>query len=332
MSGMRAMVLAAGRGERMRPVTDLLPKPMLPIANIPVMGWVLQHLARHGFTNVIANIHHLAETIVDHFGSGGQYGVDLSFSYEEDLMGSAGGVKQCMDFFDDETFLVIGADDLTAMDLSAFLAQHRSAGALASIGLVEVENTAEFGVVVTDVNGRIQRFIEKPKGKAPSNLANTQIYLFEREILDFVPPDQPYDFGFQAFPAMVDAGVPFYGFKLDGYWRDIGSLDDYIDAQADILESKLDVSIPGTELSPGVWVGDECAIDATARLKAPLILGGHCRVESKAQLGGGTAVGSDVTIENEAFIERSVIWGGLTVQRSTSTRDAVVTSEGVFRG
>ncbi len=334
MAGMRAMVLAAGMGERMRPLTDWLPKPLLPIANRPAMGYVLQHLAKHGFTEVIANLHHRPEDIVDHFGGGSQYGVNLTFSYEEELLGPAGGVRRCKDFFgDDETFLVTGADDLTTMDLTALLAGHREAGAIASIGLVEVEKTSEYGIVVTDEAGRIERFVEKPKGRRPpSRTANTQIYLFEPEVFDFIPPDRAYDFGFDAFPAMVEAGVPFYGFKLDGYWRDVGTVADYLDAQADVLEGKLGVSLPGREIAPGIWVGEDCRVDESAKLTAPLLLGDRCRVQARAQLGGGSSVGSGAIVGARAGLWRTVVWPGAKVPGSTTLRDAVVTSEGVYQG
>jgi len=332
MAGMRAMVLAAGFGERMRPLTDWLPKPLLPIANSPVMGYVLRHLGRHGFTEVVANLHYRPEEIVDHFGAGSEYGVNLTFSYEEELLGSAGGVSRCREFFGDETFLVTGADDLTTMDLTALLAAHRRAGAIASIGLVEVEQTSEYGIVVTDEEGRIERFVEKPKGKAPSRTANTQIYLFEPDVFDFIPPDHSYDFGFEAFPAMVEARVPFYGFQLPGYWRDIGNVGGYLEAQVDVLEGRLCAPVPGREIAPGVRVGEGCQIDESARLTAPVLLGDRCRVHAKAMLGGGSSIGNEAIIESGAALWRSVVWEGATVPESANFKDAVVTPEGVFGG
>ena len=332
MAGMRAMVLAAGIGERMRPLTDWLPKPLLPIANCPVMGYVLRHLGEHGFTEVVANLHYRPQEIVDHFGTGSEYGVNLAFSYEEELLGSAGGVSRCREFFGDETFLVTGADDLTTMDLTALLAAHRKAGAMVSIGLVEVEQTSEYGIVVTDEAGRIQRFVEKPKGKAPSRTANTQIYLFEPEVFAFIPPDRPYDFGFNVFPAMVEAGVPFYGFQLPGYWRDIGNTADYLEAQADVLDGKLGPSVPGREIAPGIRVGEGCQIDESARLTAPLLLGDRCRVQAKAELGGGSSIGKEAIVGRRAALWRSVVWQGAKVPESAKLKDAVVTPEGIFGG
>lgn len=326
------MVLAAGLGERMRPLTDWLPKPLLPIANCPVMGHILRHLGRHGFSEIVANVHYRPEEIVDHFGAGSDYGVNLTFSYEEELLGSAGGVRRCREFFGDETFLVTGADDLTTMDLTSLLSAHRRTGAIASIGLVEVEQTSEYGIVVTDEDGRIDRFVEKPKGRAPSRTANTQIYLFEPDVFDFIPRDQPYDFGFNVFPAMVEAGVPFYGFQLPGYWRDIGNVGGYLESQVDVLEGKLCMPVPGSEIAPGVRVGAGCEIDESARLTAPVLLGDRCHVQRKAEIGGGSTVGDEATIAPGASLWRSVVWEGATVPDEARLKDAVVSSQGVFGG
>jgi NDP-sugar pyrophosphorylase family protein len=332
MGGMKAMVLAAGLGERMRPLTDQLPKPLLPVANRPVMGYILEHLARHGFTEVIANLHYRGEDIVRRFGDGSQYGVNLRYAYEEKLWGIAGGVRRCRGFFGDETFLVIGADDLTDMDLTALIEAHRRAGAMASIGLVEVEETSQYGIVVTNGEGRIQRFVEKPKGEAPSRTANTQIYLFEPAVFDFIPPDTVYDFGLDAFPDMVSQGAPFYGFALPGYWRDIGGIADYLAAQGDVLMSRVEARVEGEEVSAGVWLGRGVEVHAEAELTAPVALGEGCRVGPQAALGGGTCVGSRVEVPGGSSMWGVVVWEGAEIPTGARLERAVVTAGGVFRG
>lgn len=332
MAGMRAMVLAAGIGERMRPLTDHLPKPLLPIANRPAMGYVLEHLARHGFTEVVANLHYRPEQITDHFGTGDQYGVNLTYSYEEELLGPAGGVRRCKEFLGDGTFLVTGADDLTSMDLTALLAAHRDVGALASIALVEVEQTSEYGIVVTDPAGRIERFVEKPKGRPPSRTANTQIYLFEPDIFEFILPDRFYDFGFHAFPAMVEAGVAFYGFSLQGYWRDIGTIQDYLAAQSDVLEGRLIAPIAARELPGRIWIGEGCEIDQSAELVGPVLLGDECRVGAKAKLGPGTCVAPRADIGDGAELRHTVVWEAVRVAASATLEGAVATAAGIFSG
>jgi mannose-1-phosphate guanylyltransferase/phosphomannomutase len=327
--GMKAMVLAAGLGERMRPLTELLPKPLLPIANRPVMAYILEHLARHGFTEVIANLYYRGEEIMECFGDGSCWGVRLSYAHEEKLWGIAGGVRRCRDFFGDDTFLVIGADDLTDMDLTELVARHREVGALASIGLAEVEETSQFGIVVVGEGGRIQYFVEKPKEKPPSKLANTQIYLFEPGILDFIPADQVYDFGFGAFPRMVEAGAPFYGFHLAGYWRDIGSVRDYLEAQADVMEHRVRARIEGEEVVPGVWLGRGCEVHPEARLDPPAVLGEGCRVRARASVGGATALGKAAEVREGSSLWNAVVWAGARIPSGASLRRCVITPEGV---
>jgi mannose-1-phosphate guanylyltransferase/phosphomannomutase len=284
------MVLAAGRGERMAPLTDHLPKPLLPIANRPVMAHILDHLARHGFTEVIANVHYLAQQIMDWFGDGACCGVHLSYAGEEKLWGSAGSVKRNERFFQGERFLVIGADDLTDMDLSALTRHHAEVGALASIGLAEVDETSQFGIVVTDEAGRIDRFLEKPAGPTPGNTANTQIYLFEPRIHSFIPEGEWYDFGFGVFPELVSRSEPFYGFALPGYWRDIGSLADYLQAHWDVMQGLVRAAIPGERREPGIWVGEGAEIHRSAKLAAPAVIGAGCRIGESAEIGGATAI------------------------------------------
>jgi NDP-sugar pyrophosphorylase family protein len=294
------------------------------------MAYIIEHLARHGFTDIIANLHYRGDQIQEVFGDGADFGVNLTYTHEDRLWGIAGGVRRCRDFLGDDTFLVIGADDLTDMDLTEFLSRHRAAGSIASIGLAEVEETSQFGIVVTDPDGRIQRFVEKPKADAPSNTANTQIYLFEPAVFDFIPPDCKYDFGFQAFPAMVAAQVPFYGFRLSGYWRDIGNIQDYLAAQSDLLEHRLSARIPARETCPGIWVEPDCDIADTARLEPSLILGRGATVGAGARLGGGTAVAPGVHIPDGAAIWNSVIWAGAALPPKASLSRSVATSHGMY--
>ena len=275
---------------------------------------------RHGFTEVVANIHYLAQDIQDHFGDGADYGVSLRYSYEEELCGSAGGLKRCQEMFEGEEFLVTGADDLSDMNLTELVHAHRAAGAIASIGLVEVEETSEFGIVVTDEAGRIQEFVEKPKGVAPSNTANTQIYLFSPEIFSFIPDACFYDFGKQVFPALVEAGRPFYGFRLQGYWRDIGSTKDYLAAQWDVLEGRLEARCPGREAGPGLRVGERGRLSPQAHLLPPALLGDECVLEEGVVLGPRVVLGDGVTVGAGAELSDCVVWEGPASRPASSTR------------
>ncbi len=324
---MKALVLAAGVGERMRPLTDELPKPLLPIANRPVMGYILEHLARHGFTEVVANLYYRGEDIAAHFQDGAACGVELRYSWEDRLYGSAGGTKRCQDFLGDDTFLVIGSDDLTDMDLTALLRLHREAGAIASIGLVEVEETSQFGIVVTEEDGRIKQFVEKPKGYSPSKTANTQIYLFEPEILDLIPPDQVWDYGFNVFPELVSSGAPFYGFSLPGYWRDIGSVADYLVGQSDVLAQLVQARVEGTQARPGVWIGEGAEISPQAEISGPAMIGRGCRVEAGARVGGGASVADGVVVPARTCLRNTVVWSGASVPEGEEIRDCVITPQ-----
>ena len=327
---MKAMVLAAGLGERMRPLTDHLPKPLLPIANRPVMAYILEHLARHGFTEVVANLHYRAGETEACFGDGSDYGVRLHYSYEEKLWGSAGSVRRNQEFLAGEPFLVIGADDLTDMDLTALRAHHQRVGAIASIGLVEVEETSQFGIVVTAPGGRIQRFVEKPKGPAPGKAANTQIYLFEPRIHDFIPAETWYDFGFNVFPELVAKREPFYGFTLPGYWRDIGSTEDYLAAQWEAMEGRLQCRLPGAQIAPGVWVGEGCEIHPEATLTPPVVIGAGCRIGAGAVIGGATAIAAGVGVPAGTSLWNCVLWEGAKVPGGQELRGAIIGREGVI--
>lgn len=224
---MKAMILAAGVGSRLGEITSITPKPMVPVGGKPLMEHIVNLLRHYGIKDVIANLHYLPEMIMNHFGDGGGHGIRLAYSVEEELLGTAGGVKNNQWFFD-ETFLVISGDALTDIDLAGFRAFHRAKKALATIALKKVADVEQFGVVITEDGGLIRSFQEKPKKEeALSNLVNTGIYIFEPEIFDLIPRGEFYDFGRSLFPLLVEKGAPFYGWSMDGYWCDIGTVETY---------------------------------------------------------------------------------------------------------
>ncbi len=230
---MKAMIMAAGFGTRLLPLTADTPKPMLPIGGKPLMEHIINLLREHGFTEIIANLHHLPDKIRDYFGDGSRFGVKLFYSPETELLGTAGGVRRCS-WFLDETFLVISGDALTNIDLTAFYEYHIRKGALATIALKKVQEVSQYGVVITDNEGLINQFQEKPKPEeALSDLANTGIYIFEPEIFKLIPEREMFDFGKQLFPLLVNQQQKFYGWKTKSYWCDIGSIDTYYQSQKD---------------------------------------------------------------------------------------------------
>lgn len=320
---MKAMILAAGKGTRVRPITHSIPKPMIPIINTPVMELIMRHMARHGFTDFVANLSHLAEHIEGYFGDGSRVGVNLAYSWEGRFdgdewigaaLGSAGGMRQIQKrtgFFD-QTFAVVCGDAVIDVDFTEALAFHREQGAIATIIMKEVPraDVSSYGVVVTDNQGRIQSFQEKPSAdEALSNLINTGIYLFEPEIFDFIDDDGEVDIGSDLFPRLVAAGAPFYGVVLPFQWVDIGKTPDFWRSTLMALRGEINnFSLPGREVSPGVYVGANVLIEPDACISGPVYIGGSTIVRSGAVIHGPALIQSGCEIESGAEVRESIIW------------------------
>jgi len=291
------MVLAAGLGTRLRPLTYEITKPMVPVLDRPVMEHILDLIERHSFDGVIANLHYFPETILEHFGK------RISYRFEEQLLGTAGGVRACADFFGDEPFLVISGDALTDIDLTAFAARHRETGAIATLAVKQVPDTREYGVVLHDREGRITGFQEKPKpDEALSDLGNCGIYMFEPAIFDYFP-DRPFvDWAKDVFPALLENDVPFHIHEVREYWNDVGSLAELRQGTFDALNGQLRLEMQGAEVQPGVtvagssplredtevdgtvWIGHDVQIGSDVRLMGPIVLGDGARIGDGAQL------------------------------------------------
>ena len=294
---MRAMVLAAGLGTRLRPLTNEITKPMVPVLDRPVMAHILDLLEHHGFEDVIANLHYFPESIKQYFGE------RLSYRFEPELLGTAGGVRGCAEFFGDDSFVVISGDALTDIDLSAFAARHREAGGIATLAVKKVADTREYGVVLHDRDGRITGFQEKPSPEeALSDLGNCGIYLFSPEIFDYFP-DRPFvDWAQDVFPALLENDVPFHIHEVREYWNDVGSLAELRQGTFDALRGELRLQVEGREVAPGlivageslvprsaeiegsVWIGSDVELGEDVRLTGPLVLGDGARVGAGAQL------------------------------------------------
>jgi mannose-1-phosphate guanylyltransferase/mannose-1-phosphate guanylyltransferase/phosphomannomutase len=307
------MILAAGLGTRLRPITYGMPKPMVPVLNRPVMEHIVRLLTRNGFGEAIANLHWFPETIEGHFGDGSGFGIDLSYSREEKLLGTSGGVRNAADFLGD-SFLVISGDALTDLDLAKMREFHESHEGVATLATKRVSDTSQFGVAITDVDGRIQGFQEKPDpAEALSDLANCGIYMFRSEIFDFFPepgtskaagPDDPAgfaDWAMDVFPALLDSDVPFYSHEIDAYWNDIGNLDELRQGNLDALSGAVAVEPGAPEVAPGVHsaspldgaevaapvlVGAGVEIGAGVKIEGPAILSDGCRIGAGAQIRG----------------------------------------------
>ena len=278
--------MAGGEGTRLRPLTSNQPKPMVPIVGKPCMEHILELLKLHGFEDVIVTVAFLPQAIRSYFGNGDTLGMEIGYSVEESPLGTAGSVRLAAGRLDD-TFLVISGDALCDVDLTRLVAYHREKNASVTIGLKAVDNPLEFGIVVTDEDGRVERFLEKPSwGQVFSDTINTGIYVLEPEVLKHVPTDRPYDFSKELFPLLLEMGRPIYGCVLDGYWQDIGNLDQYRQANADALDEKVRLNINGLKIRGDVWIGEGVEIDDVEGVEGPAFIGNYCTIspESSSQL------------------------------------------------
>lgn len=321
---MKAMILAAGKGTRVRPITYTIPKPMIPILQKPVMEFLLELLRQHGFTEIMVNVSHLANEIESYFRDGQRFGVEIAYSFEgriEDgklvgeALGSAGGMRKIQDFspFFDDTFVVLCGDALIDLDLTAAVKWHREKGAIATVVMREVprEDVSSYGVVVTDEDGKIKAFQEKPSvEEALSTCINTGIYIFEPEIFDFIPSGMEYDIGGQLFPKLVEVGAPFYGIAMDFEWVDIGKVPDYWYAIRGVLSGEVkNVQIPGHQVAPGIYTGLNVAVNwDKVKIKGPVYIGGMTHIEDGATIIGPTMIGPNCWVCSGAVVDNSVIF------------------------
>ncbi|NJM72648.1 MAG: NDP-sugar synthase [Scytonema sp. RU_4_4] len=321
---MKAMILAAGKGTRVRPITYTMPKPMMPILQKPVMEFLLELLRQHGFDQIMVNVSHLAEEIESYFRDGQRFGVQIAYSFEGrivegnlvgEAVGSAGGMRKIQNFypFFDDTFVVLCGDALIDLDLTAAVKWHKSKGSLATIIMKSVpkEEVSSYGVVVTDEDGRVKAFQEKPKvEEALSTNINTGIYIFEPEVFNYIPSGVEYDIGSQLFPKLVEIGAPFYAIPMDFEWVDIGKVPDYWRAIRGVLSGEIkNVQIPGQRVAPGIYTGMNVAVNwDKVDITGPVYIGGMTKIEDGAKIVGPTMIGPNCWICSGATVENSVIF------------------------
>ena len=321
----KAMIMAAGLGTRLWPLTDLVPKPMVPILNRPVMEHIVRLLERHGVREVAANLHYYPDEIRGHFGDGEAFGLDMRFRYEEELLGTAGGVGNFRDLLGGDTFLVVSGDALTDVDLTAFLARHRASGGIATMAVKRVPDPSLYGVVVHDAAGRVTGFQEKPsREEARSDLCNCGIYAFEPRIFDFVPPATFIDWAKDVFPTLLETDEPFHVWELESYWNDVGNIEAYRQGNFDALYGQVDVARRGTQTEPGVWVGEGCLVSPGAQIMPPVLIGDRCVIEDGVSLVGPLIVGDGCTIEAGAALEGVIHWNGCKTGRNATAAGGIV--------
>ncbi|MEU6968729.1 mannose-1-phosphate guanyltransferase [Kitasatospora aureofaciens] len=322
---MKAVVMAGGEGTRLRPMTSSMPKPLLPVANMPIMEHVLRLLKRHGLSDTVVTVQFLASLVKNYFGDGEELGMHLTYAHEETPLGTAGSVKNAEDALKDDSFLVISGDALTDFDLTKLIDYHRSKNALVTVCLTRVPNPLEFGITITDEEGRVERFLEKPTwGQVFSDTVNTGIYVMEPEVFDYVAAGESVDWSSDVFPQLLKEGKRVYGYVAEGYWEDVGTHESYGKAQADVLEGKVDVELEGFEISPGVWVAEGAEVDPEAVLRGPLYIGDYAKVEAGVEIREHTVLGSNVVVKRGAFLHKAVVHDNVYVGPQSNLRGCVV--------
>jgi mannose-1-phosphate guanylyltransferase len=339
---MKAMILAAGKGTRVRPLTFELPKPMIPILGKPVMAYLIEHLASHGVTEIMVNVSYLHEKIEEYFGEGNKFGVQIGYSFEgyiddeghviPEPLGSAGGMKKIQDFggFFDETTIVLCGDAVIDLDLKSALYEHRRKGAMATVITREVdyEKVSSYGVVVCNDSGRVIEFQEKPRvDQAKSNRVSTGIYIFEPEVLSLIPRGQTFDIGSELFPLLVERDIAFYAQNRKFSWIDIGSVSDYWQVQQSVLAGEVaSMSMPGIQIRDGLWVGLNVQVDWSngTEVQGPVYLGSGVRVAAGAKIIGPTWIGHGSDICARAEVRKSVLFDYTRVMEGTSLDGLIV--------
>jgi mannose-1-phosphate guanylyltransferase / phosphomannomutase len=321
---MKAVIMAGGEGTRLRPMTSNQQKAMMPVANRPMMEHIVRLLQKHGFDELVVTVAYLANNVRTYFGNGSEFGVRMVYATEESPLGTAGSVGNAKDELDD-TFLVIAGDVVTDIDLSAVVASHKEKGAVATIGVKSVENPLEFGIVIAREDGSIERFLEKPTwGQVFSDTINTGIYVLEPEIFDYIPEGQPVDFSSEVFPQLLEEGKPIFAFPCEGYWEDVGTLDAYLKTHHDVLDGKVDIEVPGFQVSDGVWLGEGAEVDPAAKVEGPVLVGDYVKVDAGAQVRAYTVLGSNVRVSTDAYLERAVVHDHAYIGPSVRLRSCII--------
>jgi mannose-1-phosphate guanylyltransferase len=312
------MLLGAGLGTRLRPITYELPKPLVPVLDRPVMSHILRLLARHGCEQVIANLHYFPDMIRDYFRDGSDYGVELSYSYEKELLGTAGGVRNVRGFLGNETFLIISGDALTDIDLGALVSRHREAGGVATLALKRVDDPSQLGVVIVDEDGRIQGLQEKPDpAEALSDLGSCGIYVCEPEIFDHFPDPDFVDWAEDVFPVLFERDVPIYGHEIDDYWNDIGSLHEFRQGNFDALTGKVRIEHSGSRIESDGWTGGSPSAEGEVSMEPPIYLGDASALEADVRLIGPVVIGGRCRIGARAMLQDVLVWPGTEIAPGT---------------
>ncbi len=321
---MKSVIMAGGFGTRLRPLTCNVPKPMVPIANKPMMEHVVELLKKNEINDVLSILYYQPGVITNYFGNGENFGIKMSYVFAATDLGTAGSVKNAENLLK-ENFIVISGDVLTDFNLQKAIAFHRQKKSLATIVLTRVNNPLSFGVVITDKRGKITRFLEKPNwGEVFSDTINTGIYILEPEVLQYIPANKKFDFSKDLFPFLLENKKSLYGYIAEGYWKDIGSLNEYRQAHFDVLKQPALVNISGVKsTNQENWVGEGSLIDSSVKLAGKVIIGKNCQIKANVEIDD-SVIGNNVIIDERAVITKSVLWDGVKVGKEVEIKESTV--------
>ncbi|MFQ6040633.1 MAG: sugar phosphate nucleotidyltransferase [Candidatus Poribacteria bacterium] len=331
---MKGVIMAGGFGERMRPLTCSIPKPMAPIVNKPVMVYIVELLKKHGITDIISLLYYQPEIIQGYFKDGSDFGVNMSYAIDEgEGFGTAGSVKNA-EWFLDEEFIIISGDLMTDFNLTRIIEFHKQKRAKVTIGLTRVQNPLSFGIVITDEEGKIVRFLEKPTwGEVFSDTINTGVYIMDPSVLDYIPPKTEFDFSKDVFPALMSNSEPLYGYIATGYWRDIGNIGAYHEVHRDILNGRVDVNISGKRqetVGKDIWLDEGAQVDSSSILEGTVVIGKNCYIGADAVLTN-SVVGDNSTVEEGASITDSILWDKVLIGQQAEVKRSVICNHSTIK-
>jgi len=328
IADIRVMVLAAGAGTRLRPLTYRIPKPLIPIVNMPVMEHSINNFHKQGFRKFMCNLHTHAGLIKNYFGSGKKFGVSMEYSFEKNLLGNAGGLKKVENFFKGSgTLLVISGDGFTDIDIRKAIAFHRKKKSVATMVLKKVQSVFPFGITLTSPAGKIKKFMEKPDiTDFVDATVNTGIYIFEHDIFKFIPNHNFFDFGKDLWPLLLKKGLPIYGYVTDAYWCDVGNLADYRRTVADVLDGRVNIRIPGEERQGSVWCEKNVRVGKNVKFYRPCLIGADSEIGDGAKIGPFVTIGRGSKIGPAAVVKNSIIWNNARIESGVKIKNCIIDS------
>jgi mannose-1-phosphate guanylyltransferase/phosphomannomutase len=322
----KAIIMAGGEGTRLRPLTCNRAKPMIPVINKPVVEHAVELLKKHNITDIVISLFYLPENVQNYFGDGSEWDVNISYSVEENPLGTAGGVRQAAENFTD-TFVVLSGDGIIDFDITELIQFHKSRKSPMTIALTRVQEPTEYGIVITERDtGKIEKFLEKPSwSEVFSDTANTGMYVIEPETMKkFVPKDTNFDFSFDLFPLLQSKNINLYGYISDGYWCDVGNIESYLKVHHDILDQLVEIEMPGKRITENVWVGSNVEIDPAAIITGPAVIGDFVKIKKGVEIEEFCVIGNNCVIEEGASLRRSVVLHSTVVGPKAEVRGGII--------